>query len=71
MKGLFLRSLENKEKIIIYYMDQNNQVSQRYVRVLRINQDSILAFCYWRKTVRTFKLDNILTAGAISKKAGA
>jgi len=69
MKGLFLRSIENKEKIIIFYMDSNNNVTERYIRVLNIKENYILAYCYYRKQVRTFKLDNILSAGLDRKGA--
>ncbi|AUJ25212.1 hypothetical protein [Virgibacillus dokdonensis] len=68
MKGLLNRSLEKKQKIIIYYMDSNNQVTERYVRVLEIKENSILAYCYYRKKVRTFNMENILSAGRVRKK---
>ncbi|MFS0674241.1 hypothetical protein [Ornithinibacillus sp. 179-J 7C1 HS] len=71
MKGLFLRSIENKEKIIIFYMDSKSQVTQRFVRVISMRDESIVAFCYWRKKIRTFKLENILSAGPVRKKLGA
>ncbi|MBC5637843.1 hypothetical protein H8S33_13610 [Ornithinibacillus sp. BX22] len=71
MKRLFLRSMENKEKIIIFYIDRHNNVSKRFIRVLSMNQDYMLAYCYWRKKIRTFKLDNILSTGAISNHVGA
>lgn len=71
MKRLFLSSMENKEKIIIYYIDRNNNVSKRFIRVLSMNHDNIVAYCYWRKKIRTFKLKNILSTGAISNNAGA
>lgn len=67
MKGLFTRSMENKEKIIIFYMDNKNNVTQRYVRVLKIYDDRLLVYCYYRKKVRTLKLDNILSCGPVRK----
>ena len=63
MKGLFERSIKNKETIVIFYMDQDNKVTQRYVRVLKMNDSLILVYCYYRKKVRTLKLDNILSTG--------
>lgn len=63
MKGLFKRSIENKEKIIIFYIDSNGKVTQRYVRVLKMYDSHILVYCYYRKKVRTLKLDNILSCG--------
>ncbi|HAM81825.1 hypothetical protein [Ornithinibacillus bavariensis] len=71
MIGLFQRSIENREKIIIFYIDNKNQVTQRYIQVINMNTQSLTAFCYWRKKVRTFKLENILSAGPIRKKVGA
>ena len=63
MKGLFERSIKNKETIVIFYMDQDNKVTQRYVRVLKFNDDYAVVYCYYRKRVRKLKLDNILSAG--------
>ncbi|SHH87877.1 MULTISPECIES: hypothetical protein [Virgibacillus] len=68
MLGLFKNSLDNKQKIIIFYMDSNNQVTERYVRVLEIKENSILAYCFYRKQVRTFNIENILSAGKVRKK---
>lgn len=68
MKGLFLRSIENKEIISIIYIDSKNQVTQRIVRVISMNDDSTVAICYWRKQVRTFKLENILSTGPIRNR---
>lgn len=67
MKGLFQRSIENKEKIIIFYIDSNGKVTQRYVRVLKMYDSHILVYCYYRKKVRTLKLDNILSCGPVRK----
>ncbi len=64
MKGLFIRSIENKEKIVIFYMDSSGKVTERYVRVLKTNDSHILVYCYYRKKVRTLKLDNILSCGS-------
>lgn len=71
MKTLFLNSIEIKEKIVIFYMDSNNKVTQRYIRVLQVHDNYILAYCYYREKVRTFRLDNILSAGPSRKRVGA
>jgi predicted DNA-binding transcriptional regulator YafY len=69
MKGLFIRSMERKEKIVVFYMDSDNNVTERYVRVLKMNDNHILVYCYYRKKVRTLKLDNILSCGPVRKVA--
>ncbi|MFD2045414.1 hypothetical protein ACFSTA_17150 [Ornithinibacillus salinisoli] len=71
MNSWFLRSKDQKMKIMIFYMDRNNRVTQRIIRVVEIKEDSIVAFCFFRKKVRTFKLSNILSVGAIRRRAGA
>lgn len=71
MIGLFTRAIANKEKIVLLYIDQNNCITQRFVRVLKMKHDSILVFCYYRKKVRTLKLDNILSAAVMNGKIGA
>ncbi|WP_067727683.1 hypothetical protein [Oceanobacillus damuensis] len=71
MKGLFLQSMENKEKVVIFYIDQDNNVTQRFIRVIHISDTSILAYCYYRKKVRSFRLDNILSCGPIKRRVGA
>lgn len=68
MRGLFIRSMQQKEKIIVFYMDSNGEVTERYVRVLKMNDSHILVYCYYRKKVRTLKLDNILSCGPAKKK---
>ncbi|MCF3941555.1 hypothetical protein [Oceanobacillus alkalisoli] len=69
MKGIFIRSMQHKEKIVIFYMDSSGKVTERYVRVLKFNDNHILVYCHYRKKVRTLKLDNILSCGPVRKVA--
>ncbi|WP_040981107.1 hypothetical protein [Oceanobacillus jeddahense] len=71
MTVLLHKSLDKKEKIMIYYMDQDNKVTQRIIRVVGIDNKKVLAYCYYRKQVRSFKLDNILSCGEIKRSMGA
>ncbi|WP_087973233.1 hypothetical protein [Oceanobacillus rekensis] len=71
MKRLFIRSIQNKEKIVIFYIDQENKVTQRYIRIISIHDHSVLAYCYYRKGVRSFRKDHILSCGPIKKGVGA
>jgi predicted DNA-binding transcriptional regulator YafY len=63
--------MQQKEKIMIFYIDSASNVTQRYIRVVRITDKVAVAYCYYRKQVRTFKLDNILSAGPARKGVGA
>lgn len=71
MIGLLMRSLERKEKIMIYYMDNANKLTQRIVRVVEIDDTNVLAYCYYRRQVRSFKIDNILSCGQVKRSVGA
>ncbi len=62
MKGLLCRSLEQKQKLILIYMDSSGRLSQRTVRVIGVREEDVLAFCYMKRQVRTFKQKNILAA---------
>lgn len=71
MKGLFIRAAASKEKIVIVYMDNNNKITQRYVRIIKMDETYILVYCFYRKRVRTLKIDHILSAGPIRNGVGA
>ncbi|MUK88000.1 hypothetical protein GMD78_06255 [Ornithinibacillus sp. L9] len=71
MNRWLIQSKEQKKKIMIFYMDRNNNVTQRIIRVVEIKDESIVAFCYYRKKVRTFRKSHILSAGSVRKRVGA
>lgn len=68
MRGLFERSIEQQEPIQIIYMAGDGSLTQRYVTVRAINETHIVCYCHFRRQRRTFKIDNILSAGYIKKK---
>ncbi|WLR46549.1 WYL domain-containing protein [Halobacillus litoralis] len=61
MNGVLRRALEEKQKLEFIYMADEGKISQRVIRVVSIKEETVLAYCYTRKTVRTFKLANILS----------
>ncbi|GAB3804764.1 hypothetical protein [Virgibacillus kimchii] len=71
MYTFFIKSIENKEKVMIYYLDGNGVLTQRVIKVIRFEDKSLLAFCYYRKHVRSFILENIISYGKIEHKATA
>ncbi|WP_078060081.1 hypothetical protein [Gracilibacillus timonensis] len=56
------------QKIMMYYMDDNHKVTQRMIRIVKIKDTHILAYCYFRKQVRSFKVANILSYGPVSRR---
>ncbi|WP_042150073.1 hypothetical protein [Paucisalibacillus sp. EB02] len=71
MKSIFQHSIETNQKIVIFYIDSSNNLTQRIIRVIKMNEDLLVAYCYWRKKVRTFKIENILSTGPVKKRMGA
>lgn len=59
-------SLENNQVITIIYQ-KGSEITKRNIRVLKITDDAIEAYCYLRRQVRRFKKDNILSAAFVDK----
>lgn len=54
-------SEENKVPIIIVYQ-KGDEITQRKIRVNRIKDDIIQAYCFRKKALRNFKMENVLAA---------
>jgi len=52
-------SLENKDSIIIIYQ-KGLDITQRKIEVRKIDENIIQAYCFKRKGLRKFKVENIL-----------
>jgi len=51
--------------ITIRYMKNEAEISQRNIKVLDINGETVKAYCYLKYQIRYFKKDNILLGGYI------
>jgi predicted DNA-binding transcriptional regulator YafY len=72
MRGLLLNSAETGERLELIYITDKNELSQRIIKVLEVQEDSFKAYCYTRKQFRTFKMSNVLSIGHLRKhKVGA
>ncbi|CAM4028021.1 WYL domain-containing protein [Lederbergia lenta] len=71
MDGLLRRAVGTQDKIEMIYLSNDGTVSQRTIKVLKVTNESIKAYCYYRKKFRTFKLTNILSVGPLRQKRGA
>ncbi|GIN92154.1 hypothetical protein J22TS1_32050 [Siminovitchia terrae] len=68
MKEILERAAMSKGNVEIIYLSMNRQLTQRIIKVLSISQNAMYAYCYQRKSIRTFKIENILSAvPALSK----
>lgn len=60
MRNQLLKSMDYIETLEMMYIDQNGVVSKRIILVLQVGDVSFRAYCYLRKSKRTFKIDNVL-----------
>lgn len=54
-------SLELNKPVVIMYMGKNG-ISRRKIRVIRMEEKRVYAYCYLREANRYFIFDNILSA---------
>lgn len=66
MISLLDNAIKSRKTYIMYYIDKNGNVSQRFVKVKTRKGNTITAFCLWKKKPRTFSIDNILSIGLAS-----
>ena len=58
-----LKSSMAKHKIVtIMYLKQNNEITQRNIKIIKMSDNDIEAYCYLRNQFRHFKKNNILSA---------
>jgi len=60
-------SINNNETVTIMYLKRNNEITQRNIKIIKIKDNDIEAYCYLRHQLRHFKKNNILSAFNIQK----
>nr|WP_255723654.1 transcriptional regulator [Sporosarcina sp. ACRSL] len=50
------------------YMAADGSISGRRIRVIQVGEVSFRAYCYLRKSKRTFTIDNVLALVPVSHK---
>lgn len=68
MKFIIRKHIEEKVPLEIIYLSDNGKISQRKIQVLEVYPRYIHAFCFLRRTKRTFKIENILSARLIKSR---
>jgi predicted DNA-binding transcriptional regulator YafY len=61
-----IRTSLNEHKVITIMYQKGNEITQRNIKVLKLEKDTIEAYCYLRHQVRHFKKDNILAVARIN-----
>lgn len=61
------QALENDKPIEIIYLSDKG-ITERCIRPRKIQGNILEAYCYLKKSIRRFKIINILSAGYIAQK---
>lgn len=56
-----MRSIELGEKLEMIYLAENGEITQRVIRVCKMNVDTFRAYCFTKRQIRTFKISKILS----------
>ena len=68
MRSQLTKSIKYNELLDMIYMAKNGQISKRRIRVLQVGDVSFRAYCFLRKSNRTFIIDNVLALVPIKVK---
>ncbi|MFC0231949.1 transcriptional regulator [Bhargavaea ullalensis] len=61
MHSLLMKCMKRHQLADMIYMDSDGSITKRRVRLLKIRQDSVTAYCFMRQKRRTFRIDRILS----------
>ncbi len=68
MKGQLLKVLERNQLVDMMYIDKNNKISKRRVKVTKVDNDTFKAYCFVKHAARTFTIDNVLALLPVIRK---
>ncbi|WP_406945779.1 hypothetical protein ACJA3J_05885 [Halobacillus sp. SY10] len=71
MNGILNRAAGCKMSLEMIYIDGKGNMTQRKIRVVEVRESNVLAYCYNRKKVRSFRLDGILSVYPYKERKGA
>ncbi|RWZ60403.1 hypothetical protein EQV77_03670 [Halobacillus fulvus] len=55
------QSRDQKITLEMIYLTNEGTATQRIIRVMKVKESHIIAYCFLKKEVRTFKKENILS----------
>ena len=60
MRKTLVKSVKYGEVLDMMYLAKDGSISKRRIKVLQVGEVSFRAFCYLRRSKRTFTIDNVL-----------
>ena len=71
MRNQLIKSTEYNEPLDMMYMAADGSISKRRINVLQVGEVSFRAYCFLRKSKRTFTIDNVLALVPVITKERA
>lgn len=71
MKLSILKAMEFGQIVDVMYMAKNGEVTKRRLKIIKMQGESFQAYCFLRKTKRTFLIDNVLALIPVRAKESA
>ncbi|MEK4025760.1 transcriptional regulator [Sporosarcina sp. FSL W7-1283] len=68
MRKTLEKSVRFGEVLEVMYLAKDGSISKRKVKVLQVGDNSFRAYCFLRKSKRTFLIDNVLAAVPLMMK---
>ncbi|HJF34333.1 MAG TPA: transcriptional regulator [Sporosarcina psychrophila] len=60
MRNQLLKAVEYNELLDMMYLAEDGKISKRRINILQVGEVSFRAYCFLRKSKRTFKINNVL-----------
>ncbi|MET3698304.1 hypothetical protein SAMN05877753_108159 [Bacillus oleivorans] len=62
MQNKLLKWMIEGKIVEIIYESKQKQLTQRKIKILEIQDNQVKAYCYFRDQIRTFQIDQVLSA---------
>ncbi|WP_438312190.1 transcriptional regulator [Sporosarcina sp. FA9] len=68
MRNQLMKSVEYSQSLDMMYMAKDGSISKRRIKVIQVGDNSFRAYCFLRKSRRTFIIDNVLALVPVIRK---
>ena len=68
VRNQLIKSVRYGESLDMMYIAKDGSISKRKIKVLQVGEGSFRAYCFMRKSNRTFIIDNVLVLVPLIRK---
>lgn len=69
MLNTIKKSIRYNQNLVMIYMDGDGAITKRRIKAINLKGESFVAYCYLRRSTRTFKFDNVLALVTVNKNS--